>query len=232
MISGSWFSEEGDGFSQECLIARMKCGGRYCDNLKITCGLSASNLDKSRKRWTGWFSEEKSSWTTCPPNYFVYKIECGGRYCDNKDLLCAPFKGGKGITVEKKYHVSEIFSEEQGPMTCPMDYYVVAMKCSGRYCDNLRVKCQKAVSKSFCQIDEQTATAPLLDQFQFYPYYDSNGGDLKRGIGGVDDFAAECYNNPNCKGFNSNGWLKHTVKNRSKWSRWTNDSSLGFYLRK
>jgi len=81
------------------------------------------------------------------------------------------------------------------------------------------------------QTDENVPLDPL-DEFQFYPYFDSHGGDLKRAIGDVDDFAEECYRNPNCKGFNSNGWLKDTVKNQSEWSQWTDDSSLGFYLRK
>ena len=128
----------------------------YCFNLPfamiqvLTTGLHESVLRTNVGTWTGWFSEEKRSWTSCPRNYFVYRINCKGRYCDNKRLQCAPMNNNAGITVESKFHYSSWFSEEQGPNSCPMDYYLVAMRCSGRYCDNLKFKCQKASRNSIC----------------------------------------------------------------------------------
>ncbi len=70
------------------------------------------------------------------------------------------------------------------------------------------------------------------EYFDFYPKMDSGGNDIGRISGGVGVYAEECYKDPACKGFNSNGWMKFRVKERSQWSQWTNDPSLGFYVKK
>ena len=77
------------------------------------------------------------------------------------------------------------------------------------------------------------ATGPLAN-FDFTPFMDSPSGDLRKSSGGnVDEYAEECNKDIDCLGFNSNGWLKKTiVSDKSKWNKWTRDSSLGFYLKK
>ena len=61
---------------------------------------------------------------------------------------------------------------------------------------------------------------------------DSWGGDLFKVTGNIDDIALICINNPDCAGFNSNGFLKETLSNFSDWYKWTDDSSRGFYTKK
>jgi hypothetical protein len=70
------------------------------------------------------------------------------------------------------------------------------------------------------------------DKFNFYPYMDSGGNDIGNFSGGVQVYAEKCFKDPKCKGFNSNGWMKHTVMSQSQWSKWTSDPSLGFYVKK
>ena len=73
----------------------------------------------------------------------------------------------------------------------------------------------------------------VMDKFDFYPMMDSSGNDIKRSNrGNIKAFATECNADPNCRGFNSNGWLKRVVRRQSEWSKWTNDKTKGFYVKK
>jgi hypothetical protein len=87
-----YFSEEGDGSADEgrCngpqeWMTALDCNGSYCDNIDIQCsqfpGSSTGNC-----YWTGWYSEEQSSFLA-PSGHFFKGIECGGDYCDNKRYL-------------------------------------------------------------------------------------------------------------------------------------------------
>jgi hypothetical protein len=75
---------------------------------------------------------------------------------------------------------------------------------------------------------------PSLDNFDFYPYMDSGGNDIEKVSvsGGIGAAAAACNNHSTCRGFNSNGWIKHTVTAPSKWTKWTDDANKGFYVKK
>jgi len=74
--------------------------------------------------------------------------------------------------------------------------------------------------------------ADPLEFYEFTPHLDSNGKDIKGyPRKSIYKLAEMCNETPECKGFNSNGWLKHTIRNRSQWKWWTNDPTLGFYLK-
>jgi len=70
-----------------------------------------------------------------------------------------------------------------------------------------------------------------LDNYEFYPRRDSNGNDLRRIGGNIEDYAEWCNRQPACKGFNSNGWMKHTIRPQNQWSWWTSDPNKGFYVK-
>lgn len=73
----------------------------------------------------------------------------------------------------------------------------------------------------------------VMDTFDFYPMVDSPGYDIKHSYAGdIKAFADECNANPKCEGFNSNGWIKHIIRPQSHWSKWTNDTSKGIYVKK
>ena len=72
-----------------------------------------------------------------------------------------------------------------------------------------------------------------LANFDFTPFMDSPSGDLRKSSGGnVDEYAEECNKDIDCLGFNSNGWMKNQIADKSKWIKWTSNQSLGFYLKK
>lgn len=62
---------------------------------------------------------------------------------------------------------------------------------------------------------------------------DSGGNDIMN-AGDIADnipkLKSKCDSTPKCAGFNTNGWLKHTILPVAQWSTWTADPNKGFYL--
>lgn len=95
-----WFSEENEKGKVNfavcpygTLVSRVRCSGRYCDNLRLKCralafGLLADVEDGDAVVTTDLFSEEGDGVGVCPDTYYVRGIECSGKYCDNLRLLC------------------------------------------------------------------------------------------------------------------------------------------------
>jgi hypothetical protein len=74
---------------------------------------------------------------------------------------------------------------------------------------------------------------PPEDSYTFHQGMDSGGNDI--GKGPANDIAklkSMCDANPSCKGFNTNGWIKHTLQPQSYWSKWTSDADKGTYVKK
>lgn len=66
----------------------------------------------------------------------------------------------------------------------------------------------------------------------FFRGYDSARGDI--GCFEDDDFAVmvqEATARPECKAFNTNGWLKHSVLPKCNWDLWTVKEAEGLYVR-
>lgn len=81
-------------------------------------------------------------------------------------------------------------------------------------------------------VDSKNTHSVDLDSFEFYPFLDSDGGNIGRLSGGIEVYAQKCNINLVCLGFNSNGWYKSRLKQFSEWITWTDDPTLGFYKRK
>jgi hypothetical protein len=78
------------------------------------------------------------------------------------------------------------------------------------------------------------SVAPVATKFTFYQGMDSNGNDIYQKIELADNvpgLSAHCSSLPNCKGFNTNAWIKHTISPQSAWLRWTSEPSKGLYVR-
>ena len=58
---------------------------------------------------------------------------------------------------------------------------------------------------------------------------DSSGGDIQHVSGSLDELKKWCTEEPECKGFNSSGWMKKSVQPETAWSTWTTDPAKGFY---
>ena len=71
----------------------------------------------------------------------------------------------------------------------------------------------------------------LAPKFKFVPFMDSPEGDIVQRSGNVEQLKAACLADPNCKGFNTNGWMKKIILPESRWVRWTNDTAQGMYIK-
>ena len=120
-------------------ISAIKCTGRYCDNIRISCGRFA-NAALGSATWMNWVSEEQGA-SACPANHLVAGFACRGSYCDDISLLCVEVTNLNVIScVAETRRVSEegggqlSFSEHSD--VAGQLIFATSMKCFGRYCDN------------------------------------------------------------------------------------------------
>ena len=73
--------------------------------------------------------------------------------------------------------------------------------------------------------------AKELSGYTFHPYMDSGGGDLTNPGGDLDNFKTVCDAMKNCKGFNTNGFLKSSITTEDKWGRMSENSTEGLYTK-
>ncbi len=72
--------------------------------------------------------------------------------------------------------------------------------------------------------------SPRRPKWMFYQGKDSGGNDIGNFPGSLEQIKAKCESLPNCKGFNDNGWIKHTLSMSALTSggNWTSDPNKGF----
>ena len=76
---------------------------------------------------------------------------------------------------------------------------------------------------------------------QFYPNAESLGGDLYHRpdlAGNIEELKKVCRNDPQCRGFNTDGWFKKTISSQDQWVKRSNRSfkqssgpNRGLYIR-
>jgi hypothetical protein len=73
----------------------------------------------------------------------------------------------------------------------------------------------------------------LNNSYGFTQGMDSGGHDIRRSgnANNIMELKKECDADPNCKGFNTNGFLKNVVKSRGEWYKWTDEPNKGFYVK-
>lgn len=87
--------------------------------------------------YSSWFSEEDTAGAFCANDRVVVGIQCSGSYCDNKRLKCCNLPA---VTPQDdRWEASHWISEESPSSWSSDDAVVVGAKCSGRYCDNLKL---------------------------------------------------------------------------------------------
>jgi hypothetical protein len=121
-------------------VTGLKCEGRYCDNLQVTCTpLTGAALGDSS--WTPYFSEESAGRENCPANQFVAGLSCRGSYCDDVSLECVEVTNMRAVNCSSTTFVSE----EQGTLQfgagiidkAGQQVAATGARCSGKYCDNM-----------------------------------------------------------------------------------------------
>ncbi len=78
-----------------------------------------------------------------------------------------------------------------------------------------------------------TTTYVAPKTFTYYAGKDSNGGDMiyfPDLANNVPALKSWCVANPNCKGFNTNGFMKSTIKTPAYLTPWPIDTTKGVYL--
>jgi hypothetical protein len=120
-------------------VSGIRCTGRYCDNIEITCTKIPGATVGADHRWTPWVSEERPSTAWCGPGpNLIAGFACNGRYCDNISLYCVPLVNLVPIHCWSTKPVSE----ENGGTLSFQDgtqsgiFVATQMSCSGSYCDN------------------------------------------------------------------------------------------------
>jgi len=120
-------------------VSGIRCTGRYCDNIEITCTKIPTATVGADHRWTPWVSEERPSTAWCGPGpNLIAGFACNGGYCDNLSLFCVPLVNLRTIHCWTTRSVSE---ENGGTLSFQEGSsggIVVAtqMSCSGSHCDN------------------------------------------------------------------------------------------------
>ena len=141
---------------------------------------------------------------------------------------CVSTEGGHGNCRDSP----ESWHDSDGPMY-DCDWYSRDGNCAKH--GNGFANRGKTANQACCACgggSSGTGTGSDLNKFNFFPLKDSSGNDIGNRTGGVEVLAKLCSSDPNCRGFNSNGWLKHTIRNQSQWSTWTSDPTKGLYVKK
>ena len=121
-------------------IKEIKCTGKYCDNIKISCH-EFKNAMLGSTTWTSWISEEHGGTRDCPANRYIAGLACKGKYCDNISLYCVELKNYTPNVCFKTRSVSE---ENGGTLSffekadkAGQLFAARSIHCSGKhYCDN------------------------------------------------------------------------------------------------
>lgn len=118
----------------------MQCTGRYCDDVALLCCPYAEGSSGAGEstQWSGYVSEEQSSGFAYDDKVLA-GIRCKGSYCDD---MSGRMLGSPTLGAISSCRWSSAFSEERpGHAICGMDELVTGLKCTGRYCDNLSLRC-------------------------------------------------------------------------------------------
>lgn len=98
----------------------------------------------------------------------------------------------------------------------------------------------ESVEKARIEADARVKAAALAEEnaknlprnYEFIQGMDSGGKNIRKISGTTDQMKQACTTDTACNGFNTSGWMKRDLTPRSTWTRWSNNPSAGFYLKK
>lgn len=88
--------------------------------------------------------------------------------------------------------------------------------------------------KSYKSSKSSTDNKLKVDGYSFHQGQDSPNGNIGNQadlVNNTTGLAKYCDSMPNCTGFNTNGWVKSSIKPESEWTRWTEDKSKGLFVK-
>jgi hypothetical protein len=85
-------------------------------------------------------------------------------------------------------------------------------------------------------MDRQMASCSAFAGYVFWPTYDSTGSDLGTQMNpasvSISSMISACNSNSSCRGVNTNGYMKSSIKPLRLWSKWTTSLCQGLYIKK
>lgn len=141
-----WFGGSHEAYSKltDYPIAAMECSGGYSANLRYWSAHSLTNtpmLSHDGATWTKLIRSEKSPNARCPVNTLVSQIYCGGSKCSAVKFKCS--RVVKGMRIMHSLPGYSVLMNKNSRAVCINGYYLTGLKCSKRYCQNLRLYCTK-----------------------------------------------------------------------------------------
>ncbi len=78
-------------------ITGFSCKGSYCDNIALECVALKDAVPAMEQKchWTSWISEEQRT-LRFPPEFGAIRMQCRGRYCDDKRFFVCPLQAVQG----------------------------------------------------------------------------------------------------------------------------------------
>ncbi len=181
-----WFSEEYPS-EKNCpddhpLVSQIRCGGGYCDNMRLKCSTLNSGFRAitSSKSDTNYFSEELNAFRSCPNGYLLNGIRCKGKHCDGIKLRCVKVEYAtyhpacSPITLTATYATTGVVRYNQSP-TYEENYYptgtVATFTCPyhpfGAYLDS--TTCREGSGWDKYPENECTSNTPVATNYRLLP---------------------------------------------------------------
>jgi serine protease len=186
--------------------------------------ISVAAIDRNNNHAS--FSQSNDQVDLAAPGVGVLSTKSGGRYASFQGTsMASPHVAGvaalvwsqcPGKTAQEIRQVLESTAQDLGPL--------------GR--DNKFGHGLVRADLAYNNCKESGGNVDPIKGYEFTPFKDSFGYDIRKSsANSVQSYARECNQDSNCKGFNSNGWLKFRIRDSSAWYTWTNDASKGFYVK-
>ncbi|MEW8256938.1 MAG: hypothetical protein AB2747_21480 [Candidatus Thiodiazotropha taylori] len=119
------------------LVSRRSKSGWITAIFAVGCILAFPINSSAQSYWSPYFSEESPSQHVCLGG--LEGVRCNYKYCDNISLKCKDGAIGQREGEFSPHWISE--EQPNNTFECPPHSVAVGIKCKGKYCDNLSVRC-------------------------------------------------------------------------------------------
>jgi hypothetical protein len=138
------------------LLGGITCWGSFCDNITLICGTATSSTAAPSYKiigdieWTERISEEEGiEGRGCSDLRFISGLSCKGKNCDDVFLECVELDEAypSGSDCMWTYPWVTDSKSPSNTVRFPKDFAAVAMACKGRFCDDIRFKVCRVLSR-------------------------------------------------------------------------------------
>lgn len=131
------------------LISSLRCTQKFCGIIEKFSNMNTEVTFSWHYRMRI-ISEEGHGTRHChsapSSSSFVTHFVCTGSHCDDKALICKRIRSDAGIRITNEYEWTGWISSSEhmtGKGGCSEDYYLTGIKCKGRFCESMKMRCRK-----------------------------------------------------------------------------------------